>query len=146
MACEIAGCRVSSQPDRPVSYDVRVWKIEKYAGAKGDTYRVRWTVNGQRCGDQFKKRAQADSFRSKLLAYASSGVAFDVETGLPVPMLQEARVRRATPTWYEHAVEYTARQWPEVSAKQRASIADTLATVTLVLVRSGEGGPDPATL
>jgi hypothetical protein len=29
---------VNSQPDRPVSYDVRVWKIERFKGAKGDTY------------------------------------------------------------------------------------------------------------
>jgi integrase len=138
---------VSSQPNRLVSYDVRVWKIERYSGAKGDTYRVRWTVNGERYGDQFKKRPQADSFRSKLLTYASDGVAFDVETGLPVPMLQEQRqAQLATPTWYEHAVEYAARQWPDVSAKQRASIADTLATVSLVLIRSYEGKPDPATV
>jgi integrase len=137
---------VSSQPGRSVSYDVRVWNFETCAGARGDTYRVRWTVNGKRYGDQFQKRAQADSFRSKLLSYASSGAAFDVATGLPVPMLQEAQARPATPTWYEHAVDYAARQWPKGSAKQRASIADTLATVTLVLVRTGEGRPDPATL
>jgi integrase len=61
-------------------------------------------------------------------------------------MLQDAQARRSTPTWYEHAVDYAARQWPEVSAKQRASIADTLATVTLVLVRTEEGRPDPAAL
>jgi integrase len=137
---------VSSQPDRPVTYDVRIWNIETISGAKGNTYRVRWTVNGKRRGDQFKKRAQADSFRSKLLIHASAGVAFDVETGLPVPMLQEAQARRSTPAWYEHAVDYAARQWPEASAKQRASIADTLATVTLVLVRTEEGRPDKATL
>ena len=134
------------QPDRPASYAVRIWKIEKYTGAKGDTYRVRWTVGGHRHGDQFKKRAQADSFRSKLLTYASSGVAFDVETGLPVPMLQEAQAQQTTPTWYEHAVEHATRQWPDVSAKQRASIADALATVTLALTSSDMGRPDLATL
>ena len=72
--------------NRPASYDVRIWKIEKYQGAKGDTYRVRWTVAGKRYGDQFKKKAQADSFRAKLHTYASDGVAFDIGTGLPLPI------------------------------------------------------------
>jgi hypothetical protein len=101
---------------------------------------------GERHGDQFMKRAQADSFRSKLLIHASNGVAFDLETGLPVPMLEERQAACTTPSWYEHAVEYASRQWPGVSAKQRASIADALATVTLVLTRSEEGRPDPATM
>jgi integrase len=93
--------------------------------------------------DSFKRKAQATSFRSKLLTYANDGVAFEVETGLPVPMLIDQRAQQqATPTWYEHAIEYTDRQWPQVSPKQRASIADTLATVTLALVRSGVGMPD----
>lgn len=139
---------MTSQPtDRPTSYDVRVWKIERYQGAKGDTYRVRWTVDGRRHGDQFKRKAQADSFRSTLLTYASGGVAFDIETGMPLPLLKEQQAtRQATPTWYEHAIDYADRQWPQVSAKQRASIADTLATVTPALVRSDLGMPDLATL
>ena len=129
--------------NRPTSYDVRVWEIERYKGVRGDTYRVRWTVAGKRNGDQFKKKTQASSFRSKLLTYANDGVAFDVETGLPVPMLIEQRAQQqVTPTWYEHAVEYVDRQWSQVSAKQRASIADTLATVTPALVRSDAGMPD----
>ncbi|MDA8321821.1 MAG: hypothetical protein M0030_18725 [Actinomycetota bacterium] len=136
----------TSQPaDRPASYDVRVWKIEKYTGSKGDTYRVRWTVAGRRHGDQFKKKAQADSFRSKLLTYTSAGVAFDIESGLPLPVLKERQTQeRATPTWYEHAIDYVDRQWDQVSAKQRASIADSLATVTPALVRSDQGGPGAA--
>ena len=77
--------------NRPTSYDVRVWEIERYRGVRGDTYRVRWTVAGKRNGDQFKKKTQASCFRSKLLTYANEGVAFDVETGLPVPMLIEQR-------------------------------------------------------
>ncbi len=126
--------------DRPVSYDVRIWKIEKYVGARGDTYRVRWTVAGKRSGDQFKKKAQAESFRSKPHTYASDGVAFDIETGLPLPMLQKRHAeQRTSPTWYEHAIEYADRQWPQVSAKQRASIADALATVTPSLVRTNAG-------
>lgn len=133
--------------ERPASYDVRVWKIEKYKGAKGDTYRVRWTVAGRRHGDQFKRKAQADSFRSKLLTYANDGVAFDIGTGLPLPILQERKAQqRITSTWYEHAREYVDRQWRQVSAKQRASIADTLATVTPALVRSEAGMPDLKTL
>lgn len=139
-----------SAEHRPSSYDVRVWKIEKYEGNRGDTYRVRWTVAGRRHGDQFKKKAQAVSFRSKLLTYTSEGVAFDIETGLPWPMLKEQQQReeqeRVSPTWYEHAVEYTDRQWTQASPKQRASIADALATVTPALVRSGQGGPPTATV
>jgi hypothetical protein len=133
--------------DRPSSYDVRIWKIEKYTGAKGDTYRVRWTVAGNRHGDQFKKKAQADSYRSKLLTYTRAGVAFDLETGLPLPMVAERlEQEQSTPTWYEHAIEYADRQWPTVSPKQRASIADALATVTPALVGSHQGRPDTAVL
>ena len=63
-----------------------------------------------------------------------------------MPMLQERHSARTTPSWYEHAVGHATRQWPDVSAKQRASIADTLATVTLALTSSDMGRPDLATL
>jgi len=133
----------SPSENRRTSYDVRVWEIEPYKGVKGTTYRVRWTVGGERRGDTFKKKAQANSFRSKLLTYANDGTAFEIETGLPVPMLIEQRNQQhVTSTWYEHAVEYADRQWPQVSPKQRASIADTLATVTPVLIRSEAGMPN----
>jgi integrase len=129
--------------NRRTSYDVRVWEIDPYEGARGTTYRVRWKVAEKRHVDTFKRKAQATSFRSKLLTYANDGAAFEVETGLPVAMLIEQRAQQqATPTWYEHAIEYVDRQWPQVSPKQRASIADTLATVTPALLRPEANTPD----
>jgi integrase len=138
---------MNAQPDRPASYKVRIWQIETYKGVRASTYRVRWTVAGHRNGEVFEKKAQADSFRSKLMMYASEGTAFDIESGLPVPMLRVMQEHeRAAPTWYEHAVQYADRRWQQASPKQRASIADTLATVTPALVRSDDGKPEVAVL
>ncbi|KWX02766.1 Integrase family protein [Carbonactinospora thermoautotrophica] len=126
---------------RPVSYDVRIYKILTYEGKRRTTYTVRWKVAGRPFRKPHTTRALADSFRAKLISYANDGVPFDVETGLPLPLLRQQQ-KKQVPTWYQHAIDYVDRQWDRASSKQRASIADTLATVTLVLVRTDKGMPD----
>jgi integrase len=118
------------------SYDVRVWKIEKVPGARGDSFKVRWVVAGRRWKRSFRSAALADSFRSELVAATRKGEAFDTGTGRPV-------VAQVAPTtsWYEFACSYVDMKWPDAAGKSRAGIAETLATVTPVLVSERRGRP-----
>ncbi len=68
----------------PVTYDVRVWNIDKYHGSKGVTYRVRWRVGRRRRSSRFRTASLAVSFRSDLVSAASKGEAFDTDTCLPI--------------------------------------------------------------
>jgi hypothetical protein len=60
------------------------------------------------------------------------GLQFDPLTGttwnLPEP---------ATVTWYQQATAYAAMKWPSLAAHSRASMAESLATVTPALTRPG---------
>jgi hypothetical protein len=114
----------------------------------GRTCLVRWVVAGSEHHDTYKTRGLADSFRSKLVTSAKEGVPFGIATGLPAPMLAAARsASMGVPAWYEHAVDYAGRQWPAASPKQRASIADALATATAALAcDDGKGALEPTTL
>jgi integrase len=134
-------------PAGATSFKVRIWGLREYKGKRGRTYSVRWLVAGHEHHDTYKTRGLADSFRSKLVTHANDGVPFDIATGLPAPMPVARAARDAVPTWYQHAVEYASRQWPAASPKQRASIADSLATATAALAHDdGKGAPEPATL
>src|SRR5581483_10239623 len=73
------------------------------------------------------------------LSACRTGEAFDTETGLPVSW---ARANKIVPTWYEHAVKFTAMKWTRLAPKSRAAIADSLATVTAALVATEAGKPD----
>lgn len=124
------------------TYDVRVHGILLNKNAKRPTYTVRWLVGGQRHRDTFATRALAESFRSKLLVAQREGVAFDEASGLPEPMARELNTR----SWYEHAIAYVDMKWPRASAKHRKSIAETLATVTPVLLATDRGAPGDKTM
>ncbi|APU18612.1 tyrosine-type recombinase/integrase [Actinoalloteichus sp. GBA129-24] len=128
------------------SYDVRIWQIrpvkrmdKKSGRERVVSYEVRWRVAVDSKSKSFAQRAQADSFRSDLVQAARKGEAFDTLSGLPESL---ARQRQST-RWIDHAVEYAQTKWPRASAKHRASIAETLATVTPVLVRGTRGMPPP---
>ncbi len=82
---------------RPVSYDVRIYKILTYEGKRRTTYTVRWKVAGRPFRKPHTTRALADSFRAKLISYANDGVPFDVETGLPLPLLRQQQ-KKQVPT------------------------------------------------
>jgi integrase len=109
------------------SYDVRVWKTEKYEGRKVTTYTVRWAVAGKPWREPHRTAALAESFRSDLIAATRKGEAFDIATGRPVSM-----VRRETPdiTWYEFACDYVDMKWPTISGHHRKGVAQALLAVT----------------
>jgi len=118
---------------------VRFWKIRAYKGKRGRTYSVRWTVAGHEFHDTYGTSTLAESRLAELRTFARNGVAFDVATGLPVPEIRQtqAQAEVAKPhevSWYEHAIRYVARRWDGLSPNSRRSIAETLATITSLLV------------
>src|SRR5260370_41216263 len=132
-------------PDTRESFEVRFWKIRIYKGKRGRTHAVRWTVAGQEFHQAYETSALAESRLAELRTFAREGVAFDVETGLPVPEVRQVRAEAATASevsWYQHAVRYVARRWEGLSGNSRRSVAETLATVTPVLLAAGKGRPD----
>jgi hypothetical protein len=80
--------------DGTITYDVRVYKTQIYKGARVTTYYVRWRVGGKPWKQPFRRPAQADSFRSELLAAARKGQAFSAVTA---PDLFPARVGQYRP-------------------------------------------------
>lgn len=130
------------QGDRRLSHDVRVWKLRPYQGRERTTYSVRWAVAGHEHHRTYQTRALADAERATLLSYVRSGAPFDITTGMPEPLL---RAQRAVP-WFRHACAYMDMKWPNVAPKTRKSIAESLTTVTPVLLRTERGRPDAKTL
>jgi len=131
---------------RAVSFAFRPWKIRTYKGRRGTTYAVRWTVAGNEFHEAFTTRALADSRRAELVTAARNGAPFDVERGVPVMELGLEPGQVSERTWYEHAVEYVSRRWDSAAGNSRQSIAETLATVTLVLLADGRGRPEDLVL
>lgn len=124
-------------------YDVKFWSIQtRYkTNEKGKRvparYVVRWSVEGKPFGLSFRIRAQADSFRAEMVAAARKGESFDLDTGKPISHA------RATPSksWYEFACSYADMKWNDSSPKHRSSIADSLITITLAMVKHGLDRP-----
>lgn len=122
------------------TYDVHIWNIEVYRGARTTSYIVRWRVAGQPRKKRFKTRALADSFRSELLTAARKGEPFDVATGRPVSMTQAAK----DVTWYDFACCYMDMKWPPAAATYRRSISEALTVITVALLDGVDGRPDDA--
>ena len=118
--------------DDGTTYDVRVYRTEVYKGAQITTYWVRWKVGGKVRKKSFRNAAQADSFRSSLLAAARNGEAFSLRSGRPV-----AWERHVSPmSWYALTLAYTSAKWNYVSPNHRRGIAEALtdATETMLAV------------
>lgn len=124
------------------SYKVSVWKLSVNRSAKKPTYVVRWAVEGNPFHDVYKTKALADRFRAKLLRATEKGEPFDSVTGLP----DSLRVGTSTTTFLELALTYVGHRWPDVSAKQRDSMTDALATAVPVLVKQARGRPSAQVL
>ena len=122
-----------------ITFDVRIWGIRTYKGKNKTTHTVRWTVAGKEFPETFGTKGLAEAFLGRLLTATRIGEAFDTETGRPVSWKRESKY---VPTWYEHAVKFTAMKWTRLAPKSRAAIADSLATVTAALVESEAGKPD----
>ncbi|MEV6720845.1 tyrosine-type recombinase/integrase [Streptomyces xanthochromogenes] len=119
-----------------LTYDVDIWSIRKRAG-RPKPWELRWRVGERPHSRSFKLKPQADGRRAELMTALRDHQQFDEETGLPAGEL----MARTSPSWYDHVTEYVLMKWPRAAAKHRASIAESLAVVTPVLVTSKRGAP-----
>ncbi|MET7918301.1 site-specific integrase [Streptomyces avermitilis] len=124
-----------------LTYDVDIWSIRKRA-SRPKPWELRWRVGERPHSRSFKLKPQADGRRAELMTALRDQQQFDEETGLPARELMAL----TSPSWYEHVTEYVLMKWPRAAAKHRASIAESLAVVTPVLVTSKRGAPRPAVL
>ncbi|WP_331445127.1 site-specific integrase [Streptomyces xanthochromogenes] len=124
-----------------LTYDVIFWTIRRRSG-RPKPWELRWKVGAKSQSKSYQTKPQADGRRSELMAALREGQRFDEETGLP----EKELAALAMPTWYEHAKAYALMKWPGAAGKHRASIAESLAVVTPVFVRTTAGQPDPRVL
>ncbi len=122
----------------PTTYNVRIWKTKVYEGKRGNTYYVRWIVDGKEWKEPFKGSALAESFRSDLVVAARKGEAFDIESGRPVSMQRTNRDM----SWYEFACKFVDMQWPRVAATTRRTHAEALTPVMVAMFTDDRGRPD----
>ena len=118
------------------TFKVRIWSISVYEGKRKTTYYPRWSVDGRTFKEPFATWKLADGFRSKLLTAAREGVAFDVESGLPVTMIQTKKT--ATP-WFDFACAYMNMKWPTSSPGHRKTTVDALVPITVAMLRNPPG-------
>ncbi len=118
-------------PDRPITYSVQVWSIEKYVGSRTTTYKVRWKAASRRWKKSFRTSALADSYRSALITAVRNGEAFDVETGQPISLIRHSQ---STMSWYEFACKYVDMKWPTTSPNHRRGTANVLMSATTALL------------
>ncbi len=123
--------------ERPQSYAVRIWHIERYKGTRATTYRVRWRVEHKRHGRTFATRKLAESFLAELTTHHRKGEPFLVDEGLPRAMLSA----QPTVSWVEHASEFVDFKWAHVSARHRKGLAEALTTISNALWTSEKGEP-----
>ena len=114
-----------------LTYDVRVYKTYAYEGRRGNTYRVRWKLNDHVHNRTFHRSAQAEAYRSELVAAARRGEAFSLATGEPVTW---SRTRQETVSWYDFACRYVDMKWKSASAKYRQDIARALVAASPPLI------------
>ncbi|MFD5078023.1 tyrosine-type recombinase/integrase [Streptomyces sp. NPDC058371] len=121
------------------TYDVKVYKILTYKGARKTTYTVRWVVAGKRWREPFGTVALAEGFRSELIQATGKGEAFAVATGLPV----SHRSKSAAMSWYKFAVQYVDARWSQLGGNSRKNTAKTLTAATIALLRAQPTQFDP---
>jgi integrase len=112
------------------SFDVRVFAIRRRPGRAA--FEVRWRVARRDKSRSFTARALADSYRAELIRAARRGLEFDPATGEPAAWTAP---KPTAISWYRHAVAYAEMKWPRLAPHSRASLADALATVTVMLTR-----------
>ena len=122
-----------------ITYDVRIYKTEtrKNADGKVTSYRVLWRVAGKPWKKPFQKQAQADAYRSTLVAAARTGEAFSLATGEPVSWERVEQVM----SWYDFACKFTDMKWKGASANYRADIARALTAATPAMISGQRGKP-----
>lgn len=129
-----------------ISYEVEIWKT-RVRIQYPKPYQVRWRVANKPRSRSHKTSGLADSFKAELTQAARKGEAFDVDTGLPVSILRALERKANTITWIAHAKEYSEYKWPRLAGKARASVAEVLTTISIILLpTNGNGRPDETTL
>ncbi|MDP9863375.1 MULTISPECIES: tyrosine-type recombinase/integrase [Streptosporangium] len=124
------------------SYDVKFWEIRRNETSKTPSYVIRWKVGGRQKSKTLRTKALAENFLSDLRQAAKRGEAFDMETGLPLSMLQAKSAR----TIFEFVRAYINMKWPHAAAKSRDSMSDALSTVLPALAKDRPGRPDAESL
>jgi integrase len=122
--------------------DVRVHAIRRRKDRRRP-FELRWHVGASAKSKSFLTSALADSYRAELVRAARKGLAFDPATGEPAAWTAP---RPPAITWYQHAISYTDMKWPHLAAHSRASLAETLATVTPALTRRAARRPSSRVL
>ena len=125
-----------------ITYDVRIWKMEVYKGAKVTTYKVRWKTGPRPWKEPFRIRAQAGSFEAELRSAARRGEAFNIDTGRPVSWGRQEN----SMSWYDFCVVYVDMKWKHSAAKRRATIAWALVTVMPPMIATTKAAPEPKTM
>jgi site-specific recombinase XerD len=108
------------------TYDVRVYKTNVRKGKSATSYHVRWRTGPKTWKSVFRNAAQADSFRSLLLAAARNGETFNLATGRPVSWKRD----ESALSWYAFTLDYSAAKWRYVSPNHRRGIAEALTDAT----------------
>lgn len=130
-------------------YGVRIYKMNEVPSARlgGPTkYRLRWKLPGRDkpfC-ETFASVPELDSFRSELVTAQNRGEPFDLDTGFPVSMLATEPDEEEAPriSFLTFAREYAGMKWPDISAKSRETIAQTLSALAVVMVEDTPQRPN----
>ncbi|WP_327108505.1 tyrosine-type recombinase/integrase [Nonomuraea glycinis] len=124
------------------SYDVKLWAIMRNESSKTPSYVVRWKVGGRQKSKTLRTKALAENLLSDLRQATKVGEPFDMETGLPLSMLQAKSAR----TVLDFVRAYIEMKWPHMAAKSRDSMSDALSTALPALVKDRPGRPDAKSL
>ncbi|MFB8235187.1 tyrosine-type recombinase/integrase [Kitasatospora purpeofusca] len=124
-----------------LTYDVQIHAIRDL-GRGRRPHQLRWRVGKNPHSATFATFPLADGRRAELLTAMRKGEQFETETGLPASEFRKLN----QVSWFAHAKEYAEAKWSRSSAKNRATRADALATLTEALVTDRRGKPDPKVL
>ena len=104
-----------------ITSDVRIWGVRRKESSKSPSYEVRWIVAGRPRSRTRRTKALAEDLLGDLRQAARRGEPFDLDTGLPLSMIQTTG-----PTWIEFAQRYIDMKWPRAATKTRDSLTDAL--------------------
>lgn len=96
---------------------------------RGNSWRIRWRVDGKQFERNFRRKGVGDRFRRTLFDAADAGAQWDRRSGEPLSWGQ-----RECPTVAEWARTWFVQRWGELAAKTRSSDAELVVdVVTLTL-------------
>ena len=119
--------------------NVRIWSLRVYEGVRGETFTVRWVVDGCEFRETYKAKPLAVNLLSELKKAFRKGEPFDVYTGRPISATQRRVIET---TWYDHAVAFIDMKWPMLQPGSRRCLATALATVSVAMTSQQNRQPD----